>query len=187
MMNEVDTLLGGRAAEEVVLGDVSTGASNDIARATDILKRMIVDFGMSDKFKNMTLGKGVLAGASGEPTLVREFSEDTQKFIDDEIARIMNERYEYVLKLVKEHKDLVDYIAKRLIEVETMDGKEFYEIIKAEDHCRELEDKAVKSEKTSSEKKVSKTKKSEEKADDSEKTAAKPRKPRTRKTEDKKE
>ena len=56
MMDEIDSLLGGRAAEQIILGDISTGASNDIARATDILKRMITDFGMSDKFKNMTLG-----------------------------------------------------------------------------------------------------------------------------------
>ncbi|MCQ2596418.1 MAG: ATP-dependent zinc metalloprotease FtsH [Treponema sp.] len=185
MMNEVDTLLGGRAAEEIVLGDVSTGASNDIARATDILKRMIVDFGMSDKFKNMTLGKGVLAGASGEPTLVREFSEETQKFIDDEIARIMNERYEYVLKLIKDHKDLVDYIAKRLVEIETMEGKEFYEIVKAEKHCQELEDKAVKAalpEKTTKPaKKSAKTEKS-----DSEKPAPKARKPRAKKSDSEK-
>ncbi|MCQ2585313.1 MAG: ATP-dependent zinc metalloprotease FtsH [Treponema sp.] len=189
MMNEVDTLLGGRAAEEIVLGDISTGASNDIARATDILKRMIVDFGMSDKFKNMTLGKGVLAGASGEPTLVREFSEETQKFIDDEIARIINERYSHVLKIIKDHKELVDYIAKRLIEVETMEGKEFYEIIKAEKHCQELEDKAVKADEkaeTESEVKEKKPRKKAasktEKSDD-EKPAPKARKARGKKDE----
>ena len=99
---------------------------------------MITDYGMSDKFKNMTLGKGVLGNHGGEPTIVREFSEETQKFIDDEIARIMNERYEYVLKLLNEHKSLMEYIANRLLEIETMDGKEFYEIIKAEGHCKDL-------------------------------------------------
>jgi len=189
MMNEVDTLLGGRAAEEIVLGDISTGASNDIARATDILKRMIVDFGMSDKFKNMTLGKGVLAGASGEPTLVREFSEETQKFIDDEIARIMDERYRHVLGLIKDHKDLVDYIAKRLVEVETMEGKEFYEIIKAEKHCLELEDKAVKAESAEASESEVKEKKPRKKASpkaektDEEKPAPKARKARGKKDE----
>ena len=144
MINEVDTLLGGRAAEEIILGDVSTGASNDIARATEIIKRMIVDFGMSEKFKNMTLGKGVLGSASGEPVLVREFSEDTQKFIDEEIARIMNDRYKYVLSVIKGHKTLVQYISDRLLELETMDGKEFYDIVKAETHCQELESSALK-------------------------------------------
>ena len=143
MIDEVDSLLGGRAAEEVILGDISTGASNDIARATDIVKRMIMDFGMSDKFKNMTLGKGVLGARGGDANLIREFSEETQNYIDEEIARVMEERYKYVLKLLSDHKDLLDYIANRLVEVETMDGKEFYEIVKGEQHCRELEESAV--------------------------------------------
>ena len=142
MINEIDTLLGGRAAEEIILGDISTGASNDIARATEIVKRMIVDFGMSDKFRNMTLGKGVLGNAGGEPTLVREFSEETQKYIDVEIARVMDERYRYVLKLLKTHRALLEYIANVLKEKETIDGKEFQELVKAEDHCKQLEDKA---------------------------------------------
>ena len=139
MMNEVDVCLGGRAAEEIILGDISTGASNDIARATAIVKDMITVYGMSDKFKNMTLGKGVLGNRGGEPNLIREFSEQTQNFIDEEIARIMNERYEHVLKILSEHKELLEYIANRLKEVETMDGKEFYEIVKGEQHCKEIE------------------------------------------------
>ena len=126
MLNEVDSCLGGRAAEEVMLGDVSTGASNDIARATDIVKHMITDYGMSDRFKNMTLGKGVLGNRGGEPNLIREFSEDTQKFIDEEIARILDERYTYVRDLLAGKKDLLERISTRLIEIETMEGKEFY-------------------------------------------------------------
>ena len=138
MLNEVDSCLGGRAAEQIMLGDVSTGASNDIARATDIIKRMITDYGMSARFKNITLGKGVLGNRGGEPELVREFSEDTQKYVDEEIARVMDERYRYVVGLLESHRTLLDYISKRLLEIETMDGKEFYDIIKAEDHCAAL-------------------------------------------------
>ncbi|MCQ2575127.1 MAG: ATP-dependent zinc metalloprotease FtsH [Treponema sp.] len=148
MIGDIDVCLGGRAAEEIILGDVSTGASNDIARATDIVKRMIVDFGMSSKFKNMTLGKGVLGNYGGEPNLIREFSEDTQKYIDEEIARIMNERYEHVLSVLNEHKSLLEYIAEQLVKVETMEGKDFYEIVKAEGHCAELEQNAVEAEKS---------------------------------------
>ncbi len=132
LINEVDSLLGGRAAEQVEFGEVSTGASNDIARATEIVKRMIVDFGMSEKFKNMTLGKGVLGNRGGEPTIVREFSEETQKYVDEEIARVMAERYKYVVKLLSSHKELLEYISNRLLEIETMDGKEFYDIVNAE-------------------------------------------------------
>ena len=140
LIGEVDVLLGGRAAEQVVFGEISTGASNDISRATAIFKSMITDYGMSDKFRNVTLGKsgrGYGFGAQ-EPELVREFSEDTQKYIDDEIARLMEERYSHVLELLGKHRDLLDYIAKRLLEKETVEGKEFEEIIKAESHCNEL-------------------------------------------------
>lgn len=132
MINEVDSMLGGRAAEEIILGDISTGASNDIARATELVKSMIVDYGMSSRFKNMTLGKGVLANRGGDPALVREFSEDTQKFIDEEIERVIKERYAYVLKLLKAHKALVEKVSERLLEVETLEGKEFYAIIENE-------------------------------------------------------
>ncbi len=161
MINEVDCMLGGRAAEQIILGDISTGASNDIARATDILKQMITTYGMSDKFKNMTLGKGILGNRSGEPNLVREFSEETQNYIDSEISRIMNERYEYVLKLLEDHKDLLDYIAQRLELVETMEGKEFYDIVKGEEHCKELTAQTDKSsDDKSSEEKPKKTRRS---------------------------
>ena len=139
MINEVDCCLGGRAAEEIMLGDISTGASNDIARATEMVKRMITDFGMSDKFKNMTLGKGVLGNRGGEPSLVREYSEETQNYIDSEIARIMDERYKHVLEVLNAHKDLLEFIANRLMEIETMDGKEFYDIVNGEKHCKQLE------------------------------------------------
>lgn len=144
LMGQVDVLLGGRAAEQIIFGEISTGASNDISRATDIIKRMITDYGMSEKFKNVTLGKSGRGYGTHEPELVREFSEDTQKYVDDEIARVMEERYQFVLKTLKKHGNLLEYIAQRLLEKETMDGKEFQEIVKAEDHCNELESTAVK-------------------------------------------
>ncbi|MCK9170329.1 MAG: ATP-dependent zinc metalloprotease FtsH [Treponema sp.] len=139
LINEVDVMLGGRAAEQIIFNEISTGAANDIQRATDTIRRMITDYGMSERFKNMTLGKSGQGYNSGEPQLVREYSETTQQYIDEEIARMMSGRYEVVLALLKKHRELLEYIAKRLLEKETMDGKEFNEIIKAEDHCRELE------------------------------------------------
>jgi len=144
LINEIDSMLGGRAAEQIILGDISTGASNDIARATEIVKSMIVDFGMSAKFQNMTLGKGVLGNRGGEPNLIREFSEETQKYIDEEIARIMKQRYDYVVKLLTGKKDLLEYVSSRLLEIETMDGKEFAEIVKGHSHCEEIADSADK-------------------------------------------
>ena len=100
---------------------------------------------MSDKFRNMTLGKsgrGYLGPQ--EPELVREYSEETQKYIDEEIARLMEERYAHVLAILGKHRNLLEYIAKRLLEKESMDKNEFEEIIKAESHCAELEAEAGK-------------------------------------------
>lgn len=140
LIGQVDVMLGGRAAEQIVFGEISTGASNDISRATSVIKSMITDYGMSEKFKNMTLGKsGHGYGGHQEPELVREYSEETQRYIDDEIARIIQERYDHVLDVLKAHRELLEYIAKRLLEKETVDGKEFEDIIKAESHCSELE------------------------------------------------
>lgn len=140
LIGQVDVMLGGRAAEQIVFGEISTGASNDISRATGVIKSMITDYGMSDRFRNVTLGKsGKGYGGPQEPELVREYSEETQKYIDEEIARLMQERYAHVLNLLGKHRHLLEYIAQRLLEKESMDKKEFEEIIKAESHCSELE------------------------------------------------
>ena len=138
LLNEIDVLLGGRAAEQVVFNEISTGASNDISRATSILKSMITDYGMSERFRNVTLGKGGRGYGSSEPELVREFSEETQRYIDEEIARIMAERYDHALRLLEEKRELLDVIAKRLLEEETMFGAEFNDIIKAAQHCEDV-------------------------------------------------
>ena len=143
LLNEVDVLLGGRAAEEIVFNEITTGAGSDIQRATDTIRSMITTYGMSDKFRNMTLGKSGRGYGSEEPQLVREFSEETQRYIDEEIARIVDERYNHVLGILSEKKQLLDYIANRLLEIETMDGKEFEEIVKNATRCKEIEDKAV--------------------------------------------
>ncbi|MBQ1983311.1 MAG: ATP-dependent zinc metalloprotease FtsH [Spirochaetaceae bacterium] len=134
MLAEVDCLLGGRGAEEVIFGEVSTGAANDIMRATGIIRRMITEYGMSDKFKNMTLGKqgGGYGYGSSEPSLVREYAETTQQFIDEEIARVMDERYNRVLDLLKSKMQVLEYIAQRLLEKETIEAAEFNDIVNAE-------------------------------------------------------
>ena len=132
LLAEVDCLLGGRAAEFVQFGVVSTGASSDLSRATDIIRSMITDYGMSDRFKNVALSKRGGGYGAGDPQLVREYSETTQQYIDEEIARIMEERYTVVVNRLQEKKTLLEYIAKRLLEKETIDKQEFEDIIKAE-------------------------------------------------------
>ena len=140
LINEVDVLLGGRAAEQVIFDEISTGAANDIQRATDTIRKMITDYGMSDRFKNVTLGKSGQGYGATEPQLVREYSEETQKYIDEEIARVMAERYKSVVTLLKKHRELLEYIAQYLLEKETMEGKEFEDIVKAEAHAKAIED-----------------------------------------------
>ena len=144
LLGDVDVMLGGRAAEQIIFNEISTGAAKDIQRATDTVRKMITDYGMSTRFKNMTLGKAGKGYGSDSPELVREYAETTQQYIDEEIARIIDERYNHVLEMLGAHKDLLEYIAKRLLEIETMEGKEFEDIIKGERHCLELADATAK-------------------------------------------
>jgi cell division protease FtsH len=133
LLGEVDVLLGGRAAEDVAFGSVSTGASNDLSRATEIIRRMITDYGMSGRFRNVALSQhGAGYGGAGDPKLVRDYAETTQQYIDEEISRITNERYEAVKNRMVGKKPLLDYIANRLLEKEIIEGKEFNEIVAAE-------------------------------------------------------
>ncbi|MGL4985899.1 MAG: ATP-dependent zinc metalloprotease FtsH, partial [Treponemataceae bacterium] len=91
----------------------------------------LMDFGMSERFENVVLSKRG-AGYGGEPQLTKEYSEATQQYIDDELAKIMKTRFEYVCSMLREKKNLVDYIAVRLLEKEIIEHAEFLEIIKAE-------------------------------------------------------
>lgn len=132
LLGEIDVLLGGRAAELVQFGIVSTGASNDLARATDIVRRMITDYGMSEKFKNVALSQHGAGYGAADPKLVRDYAETTQQYIDEQIAHKINERFEAVVKMLTDKKDLLVYIADRLLEKEIIEGKEFIEIIQAQ-------------------------------------------------------
>lgn len=131
LIGEIDVLLGGRAAEELTFGIVSTGAANDITRATDIARRMITDYGMSKRYKNMALtkrGSGIM-GSQSDAFMSREYSEDTQSYIDETIASKLAERYEKTSQLLKEHKDLLIKLAEELLEIETIDEARFKEIL----------------------------------------------------------
>nr|WP_314782160.1 ATP-dependent zinc metalloprotease FtsH [uncultured Treponema sp.] len=133
LLAEIDVLLGGRAAEQVKFNMVSTGAANDLTRATDIARSLITDYGMSSKFKNVALSKrGAGYLGDNEPRLVREYAETTQQYIDEEIAKIINTRYEGVVKMLNEKKHLLEKIATTLLEKETIENEEFDAIIAEE-------------------------------------------------------
>ena len=139
LLAEIDVLLGGRAAEEVVFNMISTGAANDLARATDIARSIITDYGMSSKFKNVALNKrGAGYVGNVEPQLVREYAETTQQYIDEQVAKIIAERYKRACDLLKEKERLVNYIATTLLEKETIENDEFEAIIANENNLDSL-------------------------------------------------
>jgi cell division protease FtsH len=92
LLGRIDILLGGRIAEEMISGEYSTGAANDLTKATDIARKMITDYGMSDRFRNVALtsrGMSMTGQERQEPSFQREYAESTQQYIDEEIARII--------------------------------------------------------------------------------------------------
>jgi cell division protease FtsH len=127
----VDVLLGGRAAEQVIYGEVSTGAANDLVKATDIVKKMITEYGMSERFRNVALTqqRAPLLGPSGEPGVIREYAESTQTYVDEETARIVNQSYERALTVLKKDRNTLEKVARKLLEVETLDEKAFLAMV----------------------------------------------------------
>ncbi|MDR2150771.1 MAG: ATP-dependent zinc metalloprotease FtsH [Spirochaetaceae bacterium] len=136
LRSKINVLLGGRAAEELMFGKISTGAANDLTKAADIARRMITDYGMSDRFKHVALtsrgGTSMLGIPSQEPLLQREYSEATQQYIDDEIAHIMEKQYAAVTQDLTMNKKLLTTVAERLLEKESLDEKEFKELVENE-------------------------------------------------------
>jgi len=120
---DIVTLLGGRAAEDVVFNSITTGASNDIERATAILRSMITQYGMSDKFGMVGLESIENRYLDGRAVL--NCADDTAAKIDEEVARRMKEFYERAVNIIKENREVLDKIAEYLIEKETITGKEF--------------------------------------------------------------
>ena len=126
LIGKIDVLLGGRAAEEIIFNEVSTGAANDITRATDIARSLITEYGMSEKFENMVLtkrGATFLGQESGMSQ--REYAETTQQYIDEEVAKMISERYEIVVNQMRDKRDVLEAITLKLLEQETISAKEF--------------------------------------------------------------
>jgi len=132
LLGKIDVLLGGRAAEELIYNEVSTGAANDLVRATEIARKMVTDYGMSEKYRNMALlshsGPGFL-GQQYSAGQQREYSEQTQQYIDDTVAMIISKRYKKVAETLSSKKELLQKVANRLLEKETIDEKEFGELV----------------------------------------------------------
>jgi cell division protease FtsH len=141
MEEELVSLLGGRVAEALILDDISTGASNDIERATKIARSMVTKYGMSSKLGPISYG-----GDSDEPFLgrdmgrPRDFSEKVAAEIDQEVRMIIDAAYHKAETLLTENMDKLEIVAQGLLKVETLDAKQFKGLF---DGSMELEDLKV--------------------------------------------
>jgi len=133
LLNRVASLLGGRAAEEIVFGDVSTGAHNDLSRATDIARSMVTEYGMSEKLGQIYLSsdKGNRFLGSGTPDSASGYSEETARAIDAEIRHIIHTQYETALDILKGKMDVLRKGALVLLEKEKIDREEIEVLFKA--------------------------------------------------------
>jgi cell division protease FtsH len=139
LIAEIDVLLGGRAAEGVFFGEISTGASNDLERTTDILKSMIQHYGMSDVTGLMVLEKKAQSFLGGGFNSAREFSEETAQKIDKFIQETLDERYSAVKKILETYRDAIETMVQELYKTETLTGKEVRQIIKDFEEANGLE------------------------------------------------
>ena len=144
LLAEVAVLLGGRAAEEIVKKDVSTGAGNDLERATDLARKMVCEWGMSETLGPLTFGKKeeqIFLGR--EIAQHRDYSEHTAVKIDEEVRRIVMENFERAKKLLIENQDILHRLAKELLDREVLDNNEIEKIMSEFSPVGEGSDKKV--------------------------------------------
>ena len=128
--NKIATFTGGRAAEEVVFGEITTGASNDIEQATKLARAMITRYGMSDDFDMVALETVTNQYLGGDASLA--CSADTQKVIDDKVVALVKTQHEKAKKILTENRSKIDVLAQYLYEKETITGEEFMTILERE-------------------------------------------------------
>ncbi len=130
LLNNIAVLFGGRIAEELFMGQMTTGASNDFKRATDMARRMVTEWGMSDAMGPMTYSENegeVFLGRS--VTTHQAISDETMQKVDKEIRRIIDEQYHLARKLLEDNRDKVEAMSKALLEFETIDAEQIADIM----------------------------------------------------------
>ena len=131
MLDNLVSMFGGRVAEALALDDISTGASNDLQRATEIVRDMVIKYGMSD-----SIGPVVYDSGNGEVFLgkdyghVNNYSEETSARIDAEVEKIMRQAYDKTVEILKEHYDKLELVANALLKKEKINGEEFESLMK---------------------------------------------------------
>ena len=135
LLDQMAALLGGRVAEEIVFSDVSTGAQNDLHRVTDIARDMVKEYGMSDRLGPISYEKERRPLFIGGPSVSggREYSEETAQAIDEEVKKIVEGTYERVRTILQDQRNMLDQLAKLLLEKEVVEGDELRDLIKAEE------------------------------------------------------
>jgi cell division protease FtsH len=124
--DKIAGLLGGNASERLVFGDTTTGASNDIEKATDLARRMVTEFGMSDRLGPLSFGKrDELVFLGREIGEQRNYSDEVAKLIDDEVRVIIDHAYERAMETLVKHRDKLTALAEKLVAEETVDSEEF--------------------------------------------------------------
>ncbi|WP_025209651.1 ATP-dependent zinc metalloprotease FtsH [Hippea sp. KM1] len=129
LMNRMAVLMGGRAAEEVILNNITTGAGNDIERATEIARKMVCEWGMSslgpihlaDEGKEVFLGRDI--------AVKKSISEETAKLIDAEVRKLVEEAYRMAVEIIEDNRDKIEKMAQKLLEKEVLDAREIDEIL----------------------------------------------------------
>ena len=127
LINKIATLTGGRAAEELIFGSITTGASNDIEQATKLARAMITRYGMSDEFDMVALETVTNQYLGGDTSLA--CSADTQREIDRKVVELVKSQHEKALKILTDNREKLDELAKHLYEKETITGEEFMSIL----------------------------------------------------------
>ena len=145
LIAEVDVLLAGRAAEEVFIKEISTGASNDLERATDIIKAMVSMYGMSDVAGLMVLEKQRATFLNGGQS-IKDYSDKMAEKVDEFVKTLLHERYTAVLGLLEIYKGAIENMVSALYEEETIEGKRVREIIKNYEEENDLESRLVETE-----------------------------------------
>jgi cell division protease FtsH len=130
LLGRVSVMLGGRAAEKIVFEDVTSGAGDDLKKATQLVRRMVCQWGMSDRVGPVTFRQGEPHPFLGrEMAEQRDFSEETARLIDEEVRRIIQEMEEKARELLESNRDKLDALAEGLLENETLSREEIDEIL----------------------------------------------------------
>ena len=137
LVDELAVLMGGRAAEEITFGDITSGAAGDIEYATKISRKMVCSYGMSAKLGTVQYGGGDHPYLGRDIARSEGFSEETSREIDIEIKKIIDSAKECATKILLDHKDKLEMLAKKLLDVETLDLKEFKKLLGIEDKTQD--------------------------------------------------